>query len=256
MEMRKLAWRVMQRVLAAIGLALVVAVPARAATVLVYIDQVVGTDYVTPALTAGAHTVTTAVSWADFDTKLAGGSYQLAIGLGQNLALAANVATLTTYVAGGGRVILDDYTSNAAYGPLMNATYTGVTNQSSLNFLIPALSGGITNPQPLTNPGWGTYSMGELAAAGGTSVCSFPNGNSCAVSGNGGRTLLLGFLSDTPSGANGVTLWSNIINFVLVGAPPGPTTLTPVPTLGQWALLGLALMLATAAGLYLRRRRA
>ena len=227
-----------------------VALPAQAATVLKYVDLVVGTDYVTPAL--AGHTVTTATSWADFDTKLAGGSYQLVIALGQNNSLGANATTLQTYISGGGHAIVDDYTSNAAYGPMMNASYTGVTNQNQANFLIPALSSGITNPQSLANPGWGTYSMGLLAAAGGTSVCTFPNGNSCAVSGNGGRTLLLGFLSDTPA-TDGAALWTNMINYVLGGAPPTPT-LQPVPTLGQWSLFALALLLATAAGLYLRRR--
>jgi hypothetical protein len=250
MRMNNLAAKVLRSLLAGCAIALAVALPVRAATVLVYIDQIVGADNVTPAL--AGHTVTTATSWADFDTKLAGGSYQLVIALGQNNALAANTTTLANYITGGGRAIVDDYTSNPAYGPMMNATYTGVTNQNSANFLITALSSGITNPQPLTNPGWGIYSMGLLAAAGGTSVCTFPNGNSCAVSGNGGRTLLLGFLSDTP-GTNGVALWSNMISYVLTGAPAQVST-APVPTLGQWALLALALLLATLAGLNLRRR--
>jgi hypothetical protein len=253
MQIDKRAGKAVRQALAVIGLALVAAMPARAATVLLYIDSVLGTNYVTPALTAGSHTVTTATSWADFNTKLAGGSYQLVIALNQNNALGANLATLQNYINGGGRVIFTDWTQQSSFATALGGAYTGTTNQNSLNFLLPALSAGITNPQPLSNPGWGTYSMGE-SAAGGVSVCSFPNSNSCVVSANGGRTLLLGFLSDTPSAADGVRLWENLIGVALNGAGPVPSTLQPVPTLGQWSLLALALLLATFARLYLRRR--
>ena len=253
MEMKVQAGKVMRRALAAAATALVVAMPVQAATVLYYADQILGTNYVTPALTAGSHTVTTATSWADFNTKLAGGSYQLVIALNQNSSLGADLPTLQNYIAGGGRVIFTDWTQTASFAGALGGGYTGTTNQNSLNFLIPALSAGITNPQPLSNPGWGTYSMGESVAGGSTSVCSFPNSNSCVVSANGGRTLLLGFLSDTPSAADGVRLWENLINAALNGVAP-TTTVQPVPTLGQWALLALALLLASSAGLYLRRR--
>jgi len=242
----------MRRALATFGMAWLVAFPVQAATVLYYADSIIGTNYVTPALTAGSHTVTTAVSWADFNTKLAGGGYQLVIALNQNSGIGADLPTMQNYIAGGGRVILADWTQTATFATALGGGYTGTTNQNSLNFLVPALSAGITKPQVLSNPGWGTYSMGETVGGSSTSVCSFPNSNSCAVSGNGGRTLLLGFLSDTPSATDGVRLWTNLINFVLTGA--GPTTLQPVPTLGQWSLLALALLLAAVAGLYLRRR--
>ncbi len=241
----------MRRVLAVAGMALVAAMPARAATVLLYFDSMLGTNYVTPALTAGSHTVTTATSWADFNTKLAGGSYQLAIALNQNSGLGADLTTMQNYIAGGGRVIFTDWTRQATFAGALQGGYTATTNQNTLNFLTPSLSAGITNPQVLVNPGWGIYSMGETPA-GGTSLCSFPNSDSCVVSGNGGRTLLLGFLADTPSAADGVRLWQNLIGVALNGA--AQTTLQPVPTLGQWSLLALALLLATAAGLYLRRR--
>src|SRR5438105_10000518 len=87
-----------------VGFMLAAAVPARAATVLVFIDAVLGTDFVHPALTALGHTVTTATDWTDFNNKLAGSPPQLAIALNQNSGLGANLATMTTYINGGGRV--------------------------------------------------------------------------------------------------------------------------------------------------------
>ena len=73
-------------------------------------------------------------------------------------------------------------------------------------------------------------------AAGGTSVCSFPSG-SCAVSGNHGRTLILGFLTDTPS-TDGLKVLENLITFAIAG--PG-TLAVPVPTLSAWVLAALLL---------------
>jgi hypothetical protein len=228
---------------------LALAAPVHAATVLMYVDFT-HTDYVTPALAAGAHTVTTATSWTDFNTKLAAGNYQLVIALNQNSSLGADLPTLTNYVNLGGRVIFADWTRQAPFATVLKGGYTGGTNQTSLNFLVPALSAGIVNPQPLTNPGWGIFSMSESAGAGGTSVCTFPDASSCVVSGNNGRTLLLGFLNDTPSATDGVRLWQNLIGYAL--AAPALTQI--VPTLSQWSLLALALLLLAVASLQLRRR--
>jgi hypothetical protein len=225
-----------------------IALPARAASVLFFAD-LQHSDYVTPALAAGGHTVTTATDWTDFNTKLTSGSYNLVIALNQNSGLGANLASLTNYVNTGGRVIFTDWTKTASFGTLFQGSYTGNDNQTSLNFSAPALAAGITNPQPLTNPGWGIFSMGEAPAGGGASLCAFPNGNSCVVSGYGGRTLLLGFLSDTPSAADGVRLWQNLIGYALNAQAAAQV----VPTMSEWGLLALALVLATVAGLRLRR---
>jgi hypothetical protein len=225
------------------------AVPAHAATVLYYVD-LNHFDYVTPALAAGGHTVTTATSWPDFNTKLAAGGYQLAIALNQNSSLGADLPTMTNYVNTGGRVIFTDWTRQASFATVLKGGYTGGTNQTSLNFLNPALSAGIVNPQPLTNPGWGTFSMSESTGPGGISVCTFPDASSCVVAGNNGRTLLLGFLADTPSATDGTRLWQNLIGYSLAA----PALTQPVPTLSQWSLIALALVLVALASLRLRRR--
>jgi len=235
----------------ALSLMLAVALPARAATVLLFIDALQGTNYVAPALTALGATVTTATSWADFNTKLAANPPQLAIALNQNSALGANLATMTSYVNSGGHVIFTDWTQTASFATLFNASWTGNNNQTPANFTNAALSAGITNPQPLTNPGWGTWSMGLSPGASGQSACLFPT-NSCVVIGNGGQTIVLGFLSDTPSAADGVKLWENIIGLAGAGAPTGPLV---VPALSPWMMAVLAALLLAAGSFVIVRRR-
>jgi hypothetical protein len=230
-------------------LSLGVATQARAASVLLFIDGLVGTDYVNPALTALGASVTTATDWTDFNTRLATTPPQLAIALTQNSGLGLNLATMTTYLNSGGRAIVADWNETAALATLFNASFTGNTNIQPANFTIPALSSGITNPETLTNPGWGIWSTGLSAGPGGTSDCTFPNTDSCLVVGHNGHSVIVGFLSDTPQAADGVRLWENIINLALVSAP-----VVQVPTLSEWALFALGILLLAVAAFRLRRR--
>lgn len=237
----------------AVACATFIAAPlATAATVLYYADEFSGTDYPSLALAARGDTVTTASSWADFNTKLGAGSYDLVIALAQDLGNGIDVPTLTSYVDGGGHVIFTDYTQPADIAALLDGSFTGTLNQTSANFA-PALATGVTNPQPLTNPGWGTFAMSLAPGVGGTSVCSFAI-DSCAVSGNGGRTLLLGFLADTTN-SNGSQLWQNLIASLVGGAAPTPPAPIPTPTLSPWSLGALGLMLALVSARLARRRR-
>src|SRR5260221_8707111 len=103
----------MRRLLAAVAISFAFALPARAASVVFYVDLIKGTDFVTPALADGGHTVTVATSWTDFNAKLSAGgvsTYQLAIGLNQNNANGADLAIVQTYINAGGRVIFADWT--------------------------------------------------------------------------------------------------------------------------------------------------
>lgn len=179
--------------------------------VLVYVDEFRGNDYVTPALSG--ETVTTATSASDFNTKLAAGNYDLAIFLHHGIGNLPNVTTLENYVASGGRLIFTDYSRSSTYDNLLQITYTGNTNQTSMTLDAP-LGQGVTNPMTLTNPGYGTYSMGLQAQGAAKSMCTFGNAESCLVIGNVGHTAALGFLGDTPPAADGTRLWKNIINYV------------------------------------------
>lgn len=183
-------------------------------TVLYYADSFNGTDYMSQALSAAGDTVTTATSWSDFDTKLAAGSYDLAVAFGQGSCANPDVTTLTNYVSGGGRLIFADYCGNPAYDSLLDVTYTGNENETNMTLVSP-FDQGVTNPMTLVNPGWTVFSMGLAAGTGGTSDCTFAsNSDSCLVVGNGGRTVTLGFLSDAAPSADGVGLFTNILNYV------------------------------------------
>jgi hypothetical protein len=193
---------------------------ARAASILYYPDYTRGIDYMAMALTAlsATDTVTVATSPTDFATKLASGSYDMAIFFqqeGQGPDYDAAFAALSTFIAGGGLAIADDWTRNIAPGAVFDTTFTGGFNETSLIITDVALLAGFTSPQvSLGNPGWGFFSL-DLAVADPAATCSasFPTG--CAiVSGNGGHTFFNGFLSDTfnESGLPGEQLYENEIN--------------------------------------------
>lgn len=220
---------------------------ATAANVLFFVDYMVGVDYVTPALAAGGHTVTTAIDWSDFNAKLASGSWDLAIALNQDYTLYADLTTLSNYIAGGGRVIFTDWKRTPSFAALFNAAYTAAYNMTPTTLTDPALLVGIANPVALSNPGWGLWSMGMTPLAGGTSLGTFPNGDSSIVTSNANRTVILGFLSDTLPEADGQQFWENLINFVL-------GNYTPVPAVSTSGLILFALILVISTIFAMRRR--
>ena len=161
---------------------------------------------------AEGHTVTTATGAADFDTKLASGGYDVAVYLDQSsTGIEIDETALQAFVDDGGRAIFVDWNRTASVATTFDASYTGNIDESSAD-LAASLSAGITDPMTLTNPGWVvSFSMGLSAEAGGTSACTFGNGDSCLVLGNNGRTALLGFLADTLPEADAADFWGNLI---------------------------------------------
>jgi hypothetical protein len=229
-------------------LLMLVCVPVYAANVLYYADAYIGTNFVSPALTAGGHTVTTASSWSDFDTRLAGGGFDMAVAIIQNATTGPSATTLTSFLSSGGRAVLIDWRRDATLGALFGATYTGSNNQSPATLTSGTLSAGITNPVAIVNPGWGTWSMGMTPTASGASLGSFPNGNSCVISSHSGKALVIGFLADTLPSADGQRFFQNEFGFAL--NPPG----AGIPTLTEWGII-LQFVLIGLAGFYLIRRR-
>jgi len=220
---------------------------AQAAQILYWADFVAGTDAMAAALATSGHTVTTSTNQADFVSDVAAGGWDLVIFMNQATSNASAQTAIQGWVTGGGRAILADWTRNAATGAVFDATYTGGVNQTLLNVTDPALAAGIvTNPITLTNPGWGVFSMSmDDVPLGAASAALFGNGTDAILFGNGGLTIVNGFLNDTfgaaasPRFMDGVTLYLNEIDAVL--GVPEPATI---------ALLGLGL-----AGLAATRRR-
>jgi hypothetical protein len=102
---------------------------------------------------------------------------------------------LGAFVAGGGKAIYADWSGNSALAAQFGAGFTGNNNNNAVTILDPAFGPN----QTLTNPGWGTFSTGLTALPGSTVAATFGNGDGAIVLGNGGRSIVYGFLNDTPS---------------------------------------------------------
>jgi hypothetical protein len=172
-------------------------------------------DNVTPALTTNGFDVTFTTSSATFDTEASSGGHDLVIAMVQTGGPAIDLPTLEAYVDGGGRAIGADWRRTAGFADVFDASFTGELNLTTADLDVSALSTDITNPIELESPGFAIYSTGLSAEAGGSSLCAFENGDSCLVSGNSGRTALLGFLMDTIPGADDQTFWENLTLYVL-----------------------------------------
>jgi hypothetical protein len=224
---------------------------ADAASILYFVDDNQGTDQMAAALATSGHTVTTATSTTDFSTQLGLGSFDLAIFFQQNLSggtYDTAFSALDTFIAGGGAAIAADWTTNDGHAGPFNAQFAGSFNETQVTVSAGSLLTGIVNPVSLTNPGWGVFSTGLAALAGGSCAATFGNGECAIVIGNGGRTIFNGFLADTfADGAEGRQLFLNEIGAVL--AADG----TPVPEPSTVVLLGVGIAGLAFRGL--RRRR-
>jgi inhibitor of cysteine peptidase len=201
--------------------------------ILYHSDHSYGTDYLDQALTAlpASYMTTTATSFSDFETKVSLGGWDLAI-LNAQLSSTGGTAEMpifASYVQNGGRAIFTDRSQPASFGQLFGVSYTGNNNQTPVNLTYPRLGSGIvTNPVPLSNPGWnGSWSFG-MSTTSGAPLATFANGNTAISLGNTGRTIINGMLNDTmASAADGATLYTNEILLLLVDATPPSTTALP-----------------------------
>jgi subtilisin family serine protease len=189
------------------------------ASVLYYVDSLHGDDPFLAAMSNLSITPTIAESFEDFAALLQAGGWDLAILLDQNKSYIDPpwLASMLDWVTDGGRAILADWTMNETAAAAFGATYTGNTNGDSITHtqIDHPIWQGIANPFDLTNPGWGTFSMGLMATTG-DSIGIFLNGDHALILGNGGRTVLNGFLSDTAATFNeGIVLAQNEIAFLL-----------------------------------------
>jgi hypothetical protein len=187
--------------------------PAR--RILYWCDSVSGTDYMGEALSNIARThsisVTTAVDVTDFESKVTLGEWNLVILMIQGDSY--DTPNFNAYVSAGGRAIHADCSRDTTRGALFGVSYTGIENETIITITDDLLSVGVTNPVILSNPGWGTFSMGMTDS--GIVAATFGNGDAAIVIGNNGKTIINGFLSDTLSSASdGVALFENEIKTV------------------------------------------
>jgi len=211
---------------------------------LVYISTVRENDYVLEALQARGYSYTVATDWTDFDTKLASGNYGLAVAFVQTGQTYPSLIGLQSFINTGGKVIFDDYNRNEdGYASLFEASYTGNLNFTSMTIIDPTLLNGLSNPVEIHNPepsGWGIYSMGMTTIGAGEVLATFPSvkgdrsEQAAIIKGNGGNTIILGYLSDTPFDLNPAKGTNN--RQILFQNVLGSLDQPPVPV-SPWALV-------------------
>ena len=213
-----------------------------AADALLYIDLEHSDGKIPEALIHLGYTVTVATDWYDFTNKLNAGNFGLAVGFNQQYNWGdwkpGLLTAFTNYIAGGGALVFNDWKMDNDFAVFFNAEYTGVYNQTPMH-LDPSIEYNVTNPMPLSNPGWYVFSTGVNATGDAETLATFPNGNGAIIRSNNGKAIIIGYLTDTPLAQDRQQLFENL--FVAVAPPPIPPQ--PVP-LSNWALyVGIALML-------------
>lgn len=191
---------------------------------LVFVDYSHSNDGVVTALKDKDFVVTVASSWSDFSTKLSNGTYHLAVGFAQDypaVNYGLDINAIRNFIDDGGSMIFASWTTyDASVLALFDASFSGNINLSTVTITDAVVASGLTNPFTLTNPSWGTYSRGLNALTGGEVLATFENGDAAMVRGNNGHTIVLGYLSDTPTvAANRDEIFGNIALAAKVTVP-------------------------------------
>jgi hypothetical protein len=238
------------KVLVVVALVMTASAQVKAESILYFVDGNHGTDEMAAALaTLSGDTIALASSPADFNTKIASGTYNLGIFSAQEAFApdySAALAALAAFVVGGGNAIVDDWFTSGTDIAAFGASFTSHINGPAVNMT--SFNAGVTNPVAITNPSapYATFSYG-LSALSGASVAgtfvdagnaSGTNGEGAVIVGNGGRSIVNGFLNDT-AGAAGEQIYINeITGFTSV--VPEPSTLLLLST-GVLGLTGMGL---------------
>jgi hypothetical protein len=216
---------------------------------LVYTDYTHGDDQVVTVLRNRGFAVTVAASASSFNTKLAAGGWDLVVLFNQNYYISSSGLDFTTvqnYVTAGGAMIFTswDDAGSGAWANLFEASYTGNNNNLTVTITDPAIAYGVTNPLHLTNY-WGIACSNGLSAIGsGQVLATFSNGEAAMIRGNGGRTIILGYLSDAPAPSVQGTLFSNVCFATGVDTVPVP----------YWSIIVLFVLIAL--GIVFTKRKA
>lgn len=200
----------------------IAATGADAASLLYRVDYLVDTDYLGAAVDDSAYSVTsTSGDLGGYDLS----AYDVVVYANQgNDVPNGDIDKLNAFIAAGGKVIFDDWSMTNAFNG--GQTFTGSTTHSSVT--LSQFYDGVPIPMTLHNPGWTTFSTDLAANPGSVVAATFENGAAAIVVGNGGRTIVNGFLSDT---AWSEELYAN--ELASFAALPS----SPVPEPASWAMM-------------------
>jgi hypothetical protein len=207
----------------------------------VYIDFVVDPngDFVVAGLLNLGYTVYVASGWGDFNAALLSGNYGLAVGFRQNSSSqgGADPQAMQSFMNAGGCIIYTDWVGENTRVSVLEASFTGGTNYGTMTISDAGLATGLTNPVIMSNAGWGVYTRGLNAIGGGQVLATFENGSAAVVLGNGGKSIVLGYLSDAPLLADRQRLFENVVGATICGSEQVPVS--------DWAIyLGIFLILS------------
>lgn len=179
--------------------------PLRAANVLYFRDTPIGPDRVAEALGALGHSVTLAVDANDFETQIASHAYELGVIFVQTrpaAEYASAIQALSAFVSDGGRALYADWSRNAALAAGFDAGFTGSHGGRSAT-VIELEPGNVLVPDAikLRNTGWFQATSGLIVRGHSTVAATFDGGAAAIVRGESGRSLVFGFLGDTPETA-------------------------------------------------------
>ena len=222
-------------------------------------------DFTSPnwaaALSGFGITPITASGDADFVAKLNPATVQLAIVQFDQSVHPGLQASLTSYIASGGKVIFSNVV-DSQYDSIFRVAQAGSGNFADFSTTIDiggALSSGLSSSTltVMDIPGLATFYRSFSLLAGpppATGLATFADGNVGIVLSNNGRTIINGFGGSTIyasdenlSAADEIRLYQNELG--LLGITPG----TPVPEPATGALVGLGLLVTAALG-YRRRK--
>ncbi len=191
---------------------------------LYYVDHAEADDIVAAALdTASAQHGLTVVRpvYEDFLDELDAGA-DLVVYLTQDGDPSLDhTEALVDWVQEGGYLVFTSWNvgddNAAAVLAAMESGFDGTENYASFVVTDAALLTDLSSSElALTNVGWGVYSVGLTLSGGAEVLATFDDGEVPAmVSGNDGRTVALGFLSDVVPAVDGEVLFLNLFSKML-----------------------------------------
>ena len=144
--------------------------------------------------------LTEADSTDDVEDAIDDDTYDAIVFFHQNFSIDTDVAdSLTGWVQDNGRLIFGTHTDSGS-GDLLDeleVSFTGDVNQDEITFTTMRASHELDDDMALFTEPWNIHAVGLEAQGSSESICEFDDGNSCGVVGNQGRTLTMGFMSDT-----------------------------------------------------------